>query len=91
MNDHSIHRLQISADASEEVIYIVAYLQDDAMLRLTYVIRKCRLAPIKKMTIPKLEIQAAVYGIRLGKQILSKHDVRIDQIYQRNNSSTALH
>ena len=74
-------RLHIFTDASEEAMCIVDYLQDEATLRLTYVIRKCRVAPIRHMTIPKLELQAAVYGVCLRKQILSEHDVRIDKIY----------
>ena len=56
---------------------IVAYLQEDRTLRLTYVIGKCRVAPIRHITTPKLERQAAVYGVCLRKQIPSEHDVRI--------------
>ena len=83
-------RLHIFTDASEEAMCIVAYLQDKAKLRLAYVIGKCRVAPIKYMTIPKLELQAAVYGFLLRKQILNQHDVKIDKIYHRTNSSTVL-
>ena len=42
------------------------------------------------MTIPKLELQAAVYGVRLRKQILNKHDVKIDKIFHWTDSSTVL-
>ena len=69
---------------------IVAYLQDEATLKLTYVIGKCRVAPIRHMTVPKLELQAAVYGVRLRKQILNEHDVKIDKIYHWTDSSTVL-
>ena len=69
---------------------IVAYLQDEAMAKLTYVIGKCRAASIRHMTIPKLEIQAAVYGVRLRKQILKEHDARIDKIYHWTDSSTVI-
>ena len=82
--------LHIFTDASEESMCIVAYLKDEASLRLTYVIGKGCVALIRHMTIPKLELQAAVYGVRLRKQILSKHDVRIDKIYHWTDSSTAL-
>ena len=83
-------RLHIFTDASEEVMCIVEYLQEEAALKLTSQIGKCRVAPIKHMTIPKLELQAAVYGVRLRKQILSEHDVRIDKIYHWTDSSTVL-
>ena len=42
------------------------------------------------MTIPKLELQAAVYGVRLRKLILTEHDVKIDNIYHWTDSSTVL-
>ena len=71
-------------------MFIVAYLQDEATLKLTYVIGKCRVAPIRHTTIPKLELQAAVYGVRLRRQILREHDVRIDKIYHWTVSSTVL-
>ena len=79
-------RLHIFTDASEEAMCIVAY----AMLKLAYVIGKCRVAPIRHMTIPKLEHQAAVYGVRFRKQILNELDVRIDKIYHCTDSSTVL-
>ena len=83
-------RLHIFTDASEEAMCIVAYLQDEATLKLTYVIGKCRVAPIRHMTVPKLELQAAVYWVRLRKQILNEHDVKIDNIYHWTDSSTVL-
>ena len=83
-------RLHIFTDASEEAMCIVAYLQDEATLKLTYVIGKCRVAPIRHTTIPKLELQAAVYGVRLKRQILREHDVKIDKVYHWTDSSTVL-
>ena len=83
-------RLHIFTGASEEAMCIVAYLQDEPTLKLTYVIGKCRVAPIRHMTIPNLELQAAVYGVCHKKQLLSGHDVRLDQIYHWTDSSTVL-
>ena len=48
------------------------------------------MAPIRNMSIPKLELQAAVYGVRLRKQILSEHGVSINKIYHWTHSSTVL-
>ena len=69
---------------------IVAYLQDETTLKLAYVIGKCRVAPIRHTTVPKLELQAAVYGVHLWRQILREHDVNIDKIYHWTDSSTVL-
>ena len=87
-NGCSTLRLHIFSDASEEAIMV--YLQDEATFRLAYVIGKCRVAPIRHMTVPKLEIQAAVYGVCLRKQKLCEPEVRIDKIYHWTNSSTVL-
>ena len=89
-NGCTILRLHIFTDASEEAMCIVAYLQDEAKLKLTYVIGKCRVAPIRHTTIPKIELQAAVYGVRLRKQILRQHDVKNDKIHLWYDSSTVL-
>ena len=89
-NRYTKLRLHIFTDASEEAMCIVAYLQDEATLKLTYVIGKCRVASIRHLTIPKLELQDAVYGVRLRKQILNEHDVRIDKISHWTDSSTVL-
>ena len=83
-------RLHLFTDASEKAMCIVAFLQDEATLRLTYVIGKCRVGPIRHMTTPKLELQPANYGIRFRKQILKEHDVRIEKIYHWTNSSKVL-
>ena len=73
--------LHIFTDASEKAMCFVAYLQGEAMLKLTYVIGKCCVAPIRSTMILKLELPAAVYGVRLRKQILREQDLRIDKIY----------
>ena len=83
-------RLHIFTDTSEEAMCIVSYLQDEVTLRLTYVIGKFRVAPIRHTTIPKLELQAAVYGVGLRRQILREHDAKIDKIYHWTDKSTVL-
>ena len=83
-------RLHIFTVASEEAMCIATYMQVKTTFKLTYVIGKCRVAPIRHTTIPKLELQAAVYGVRLSKQILNEYNVRIDKIYHWTDSSTVL-
>ena len=69
---------------------IVAYLQDKATLRLTYEIEKCRVTPIRHIKIPKLKLQAAVYGVSLRRQILRQCYVKIDKSYHWTDLSTVL-
>ncbi|XP_075248317.1 uncharacterized protein LOC142341284 [Convolutriloba macropyga] len=89
----SILGLNLNVDTdnvSEEAMCIVAYLPDETTLKVTYVIGKCRVAPIRHKTIPNLELQAAVYGVRQKRQILREHDVKIDKVYHWTDSSTVL-
>ena len=51
-------RLDILAEASEEGMCILAYLKEKINLRLNHVLGKCRVAPIRHTTIPKLEFHA---------------------------------
>ena len=53
-------------------------------------VRKCRVAPIIHTTTPKVELQSAVCRVRLKKQTLRKHDVKIDKTYYWTDSTTAL-
>ena len=67
---------------------LVAYIKFETMFKLTCVTKKYRVAPIRQKTKQRLEIQDRVYGNRLRKQILNKHDVRIDKIHHWTDSKT---
>ena len=62
--------LHIFKDSSEEAMWMVAYLQDEATFKVINVLRKGRVAPMRQTTIANLELQAAVHGVRLRRQIL---------------------
>ena len=64
--------IPIFTDPSEETMYIMVYLQDDELLKLTNVIRKCCVAPIRHTTVRNLEFQAAECGVPIRRQILTK-------------------
>ena len=42
---------------------------------------KTRLAPLKTLTIPRLELQAAVIAVRLKPKILEEIDFEVDDMY----------
>ena len=54
------------SDASLESMCMVAYLRavDVGGVELSFVIGICRISPMKQQTIPKLELQAALYSVR---------------------------
>ena len=56
--------LHIFADASLDAMCIVDYFRDQQTGELAYVVGKCRVAPMKQQSIPRLELQASFGRIR---------------------------
>ena len=69
---------------------MVACLRKQENGEVAFVIGKCRVAPIRSMTVAKLEMQAAVFGVRLRELILEEHDIEVDQIVHWTDSTTVL-
>ncbi|XP_058817850.1 uncharacterized protein LOC131681156 [Topomyia yanbarensis] len=85
--------LHIFVDASEEAYAAVAYFRivpPDGDIKVALVAAKTKVAPLKPMSIPRLELQAAVLGIRLMKFILESHPVKIARRVLHSDSSTFL-
>ena len=76
-------QLHIFCDASELAFAAVAYIRiitDDGTCHCSLLTSKSRVAPIKKLTLPRLELQGAVLGIRLRKLITKEITLQLDQI-----------
>ena len=67
--------LCIFSDASVEAFGACAYNRwslGDGTFGVTFIAAKSRVAPLKQLTIPRLELQAAVLATRLGKTIVEE-------------------
>ena len=84
--------LHIFFDASLESMCIVAYVRaaDEDGVVLSIVFGKCRVAPMKQQTIPKLKLQAALYSVRLRQLITEDHDILIHTVTHWTDSMTVL-
>ena len=81
------------ADASEDTMCAVAYLRSqpkEYSADLAFVIGKCRVAPMRHLSIPQLELQAAVMAVRLKEQIVKEHEMRINSCSFWSDSTTVL-
>ena len=67
------HELHVFVDASQSAMCALAYLRSVQCenVMVSFLVAKCRVAPIRASTIPKLELQAAVIGLRLSMSIQS--------------------
>ena len=74
-------QLHLFCDASE--IAAVAYFRTVTCgyVNVSFIVSKTRLAPIKTLTIPRLELQAAVVATRLKSKILEKIDFEVDETF----------
>ena len=81
------------ADASEDTMCAEAYLRSkpkEYSADLAFVIGKCRVAPMRHLSIPRLELQAAVMAVRLKEQIVKEHESKIQSCNFWTDSTTVL-
>ena len=81
----------VFGDASEQTFCSVAYLRfcfASGAVKCAFVMAKTRVAPMKPLSIPKLELQAAVLSARLSLVVIKEHDYIIDSTYFWTDSST---
>ena len=87
-------QLHVFSDASELALAAVAYLRiacNNNTLDLKFVMGKARVSPIKRMTIPYLELQAAKNWAKLAKFVNEQHDITINNLKLWTDSTTVLH
>lgn len=85
-------QLHVLVDASETSYACVAYLRlvYEGEIRCALVGSKTKVAPLKPLSIPRLELQAALIGARLSQSLLSALTLPIEKCYYWSDSSTVL-
>ena len=86
-------QIHVFADASEVAFGAAAYWRfetQDHSYHCSFIFGKTRLAPTKPLTIPRLELQAAVMAVRMGQTIQKELDVIPSQITYWTDSTTVL-
>ena len=84
-------------DSSQDVFCAVAFLRalvktptGEEKTELAFVLGKARVAPMKVMTVPKLELQAALLAARLQREITQALTVTVNQVFMWTDSKTIL-
>ena len=85
--------LHVFADASEDTMCAVACLRSQPRkysADLAFVIENCRVAPMRHLSILRLELQAAVMAVRLKEQIVKENEKKINSCSFWSDSTTLL-
>lgn len=86
--------LHVFCDASERAYSAPAYLQGEASdgePTMSLVTSKSRVAPLKKMTLPRLELMGAVIGARLANSLMTTLNLEPSQVRMWTDSTIMLH
>ena len=90
--------LHVFGDSSQDVFAAVAYLRakvwtadGSASFRLAFVFGKARVAPMKALSITKLELQDALLAARIKVLVLDALTVKVQRVYMWTDSTTVLH
>ena len=85
--------LHLFSDASRQGYAAVAYLRLKDVtnkVHCAFVMGKARLAPIREISIPRLELTAAVISVRLSKIIREELDMTVDRVCYWTDSTSVL-
>lgn len=87
-------QLHIYGDASEKTYSAVAFTKGrnrDGEIIISFAASKSRVAPLKKLTSPRLELTGALIGSRLGNNLLKSLNMEKNQIKLWTDSMITLH
>lgn len=80
-------------DASVKAISAVAYLKlttEDGKSVVSFVFGKARLAPQPEITVPRLELCAAVLAVEIAELVVEEIDMELDHIIYFTDSKVVL-
>lgn len=85
-------QLHCFADASEEAFAAALYwrIRHGSEYTVAFIVGKTRCAPLKLLSVPRLELQAAVMATRLYNTVCKNHNVDITQTVFWTDSRTVL-
>ncbi|XP_053691213.1 uncharacterized protein LOC128739741 [Sabethes cyaneus] len=92
LSDRNAIQLHVFVDASENGFAAVAYLrfEEDGEVDCVLIRAKTRVAPLRFVSIPRLELQAAVIGARLANDVMETHKLKPAQRFFWTDSRNVL-
>ena len=81
------------ADASQFAVGQVSYLRlvnEDDQIHVSFLMGKARVAPLKLVSIPRLELTAAVISVNVAQELSREIDLDVDAIVYYSDSTVVL-
>ncbi len=92
-NTSSTIDMHVFCDSSEKAYGSVAYLRIETgdYIQVAFIMARSRVAPKKQLSVPRLELCAALSGAQLAKTLNSELTLNIRQTVMWSDSTTVLH
>lgn len=84
--------LHVFCDTSEQAFGAVAYFrfENEDNVKISLVMSKTQVCPLRPITIPRLELQAALIACRVAETIKKQHNVVVRKTFLWTDSKTVL-
>lgn len=93
LSSYSKIEMHVIVDACEQAYSAVTYLRvriNDQVYDTSFVQAKSRVAPVKSLTIPRLELQASVMGSQMANKIRDELNIQIENTFYWTDSTCVL-
>ncbi|XP_063386121.1 uncharacterized protein LOC134672147 [Cydia fagiglandana] len=93
INNYNNLQLHLFSDSSSKAMCAVAYWrwESNGQIYVAFVASKCKVTPVKPLTINRCELQGALLAARLADSVLREHKVTTAQRYFWCDSACVLH
>ena len=89
--EHQLHVfVEASTCAIAAIIYLRSYDNNTKQTETSFIIIKCKVTPLKLLSVPKLELEAAIFGVRLLKTVQKEATLKIDDPHFWTDSRVVL-
>ena len=79
----AVSELHVFSDASELAYGCCAYLRNvlpDGTVHLSLIVARCRIAPLKQMSVPRLELEGAVMAAKMSAVLQDELDIALSNV-----------
>ena len=88
--DVQIHHFSDASDKAYGTASYIRFVSASGNIHCTFIFGKSRVAPLKKITIPRMELTAATLAVKLNNMIITELSLHVDNVYYWTDSTTVI-